>query len=89
MAKLHLNLKNMPKDTEVEVPPHGIFKNGYIYDVPSLNDDVVVGEKLDHKKVLKRKVDAPDEVAAVEADAKAAPEDMAQPAGDTKTKDGE
>lgn len=92
MAKLHLNFKNMPKDAEIEVPPYGVFRNRHIYEVSALDDELILGEELDHKTVLKwplEKETTQEEIPAGGADLKAPPEDMGQPAGDTKKEEGE
>lgn len=55
MAKLHVNVPGRPKDSLLEVPGYGLFKNRHIYEVEKLDEDLVVGggEELDHKTVLK------------------------------------
>lgn len=50
MALLSINYPNMVKDTELDIPPHGPYLNGHVYEVAWSEEDLVLGEPLEGKQ---------------------------------------
>jgi hypothetical protein len=55
MATLYINHTDLPKGTEIEVVPFGVFENGKAYEVDALDEDTVVGHQLEEGESLPKR----------------------------------
>lgn len=62
MAKLTLNNPARPRGELIEVPPLGLLENGKTYNVPGLDEDLVLGEKGAELPVFDINPERPSEV---------------------------